>query len=103
MTNKIIFLVNVEPFAHREITEPVASFVFERELIRETEIGYIATSDCPGYNTTYLRESYLMFATRDEALLHLERVVLNKMQELEEELSMWQQFTRSIELEIMKP
>lgn len=101
--SKTVFLVNVEPFAHRALTEPVASFIFERELVRETEHGYIATSDCPGFNATYLRQDYLLFDARDEALIHLERIVLDKMQELEDELSKWQQFNCSIEMEIMKP
>ncbi|HAT3959762.1 TPA: hypothetical protein I9Y37_001901 [Citrobacter freundii] len=102
--SKTIFLVNVDPFAHREITEPVDSFVFERELVEETDDAYIAKTPVNSrYTATYLRRDYEAFDTRDEALLHLERIVLNKMQELEDELSKWQQFNRSIEEEIMKP
>lgn len=99
--NKTIFLVNVQPFAHRMSNEPVASFVYERELIEETEHAFIAKTPSGRNDATYLRRDYVGFGTREEALLHLERIVLDKMQDLEDELSKWQQFNRAIETEIM--
>ncbi|NEG94098.1 hypothetical protein GO456_17725 [Leclercia adecarboxylata] len=101
--NKTVFLMDVEPFKTRTIDTPIESFIYERELIEETDYGYIATTDCPGFKATYLRQDYVIFDTREEALIHLERVVLDKEQELEDELSKWQQFNRTIEAEIMKP
>lgn len=102
-TYKTVYLMDAEPFKRFSTDTPVESFIYERELIEETEFGYIATSDCPGFKATYLRQDYLIFDTREEALIHLERIVLNKVQELEDQLSHWQQFNRSIEMEILKP
>lgn len=100
---KTIFLVNVQPFAHRQANEPVASFIYERELIEETDHAYIAKTPVnSGNNATYLRRDYVGFDTRDEALLHLERIVLNKAQELEDELNKWHQFVESIDDELRK-
>ena len=100
---KTVFLMDVEPFKTRTTDTPVESFIYERELIEETEYGYIATTDCPGFKATYLRQDYVIFDTREEALIHLDRVVLDKVQELEDQLSHWQKFNRVIEMEIMKP
>ncbi|EEW6789631.1 hypothetical protein D6W19_003110 [Escherichia coli] len=100
---KTIFLVNVQPFAHRQADEPVASFIYERELIEETDHAYIAkTPVYSGNNATYLRRDYVGFNTREEALIHLDRLALDKVQELESQLSHWQQFINAVDEELRK-
>ncbi|HHA1396903.1 TPA: hypothetical protein ACOEOW_003882 [Enterobacter hormaechei subsp. xiangfangensis] len=100
---KTIFIVNVEPFAHRTPDAPVGEFIYEHELVEETEDNYITVSVFSSQDIVrYPRELYTAFDTRDEALIHLERIVLDKVQELENELDQWKQFNSSIEVEIMK-
>ena len=99
--NKIIFLVDADPFPRGKPEEAVDWYIYPRPLVEERVDVYITqgTSEIERFP----RELYTAFDTRDEALLHLERIVLNKMQELEDELSHWQQFNRSIEMEIFNP
>lgn len=104
MANKTIFMMEAEPFRICGPDEEVSKFISERELVEETPTHYVVASlVSPDAVVEFSRRECVAFDTRDEALIHLERIVLNKVQELEDELSKWQQFTRSIEVEIMKP
>jgi hypothetical protein len=101
--SKTIFILDVEPFAHRTPDAPVGEFIYEHELVEETEDNYITAGIFSSQDIVrYPRELYTAFDTRDEALIHLERIVLDKVQKLENELNQWQQFNRSIEVEIME-
>lgn len=101
MTNKTIFLVDAEPFPRGTPEEAPDWYIYERALLEEREDVYITQG--AREIVRFPRELYTAFDTRDEALIHLERIVLDKVQELEDELSKWQQFNRTIEAEIMKP
>lgn len=99
--SKIIYLVDVEPFAARPPEETPNWYIYPRTLVEERDNVWITLGDSD--IERFPRELYTAFDTREEALLHLERLVLDKQQELEDELSKWQQFNRSIEAEVMKP
>lgn len=98
---KTIFLVDADPFVRGTPEEAADWFIYPRLLVEEREDVYITQGDRD--IERFPRELYTAFDTYDEALIHLERIVLDKVQELEDELGKWQQFTRSIEMEIMKP
>jgi|GEM_PF-3108310 len=98
---KTIFLVDADPFVRGAPEEAADWFIHPRPLVEEREDVYITQGSRE--IERFPRELYTAFDTRDEALIHLERIVLDKVQELEDELSKWQQFNRSIEMEIMKP
>ncbi len=100
MTNKIIYLVDADPFSSGTPEEAADWYIYAHPLLEEREDVYITQGTRE--IERYPRELFTAFDTRDEALLHLERMALNKVQELEDELSKWHQFTRSIEVEIMK-
>lgn len=101
---KVIFIVDKEPFAHHTPDTPVDEFIYEHKLLEETEDNYVMVGVLYSQDIVrFPRELYVAFDTRDEALVHLERIVLDNMQELEDELNKWQQFNRSLEVEIMKP
>ncbi len=101
---KKVFLVEVDPFKLCGPEEEVSKFISERELVEETPTHYVVASLArPEGVVEFSRRECMGFNTRDEALIHLERIVLDKVQALEDELSKWQQFNRTIEAEIMKP
>lgn len=97
---KTIFLVDVEPFTRGLPEEAVDWYIYPCPLVEEREDVYLTqgTHDI----VRYPRELYTAFDTRDEALLHLERIVLNKTQELEDELSKWQHFINALDDELRK-
>lgn len=99
---KTIFIVDVNPFDHKTPDHALDDFIYAHELVEQTEDNYLLMGVIhPGDVVRFPRELYVGFDTRDEALLHLERIVLNKVQEIEEELSKWKQFNTTIEVEIM--
>ena len=97
---KTIFLVDADPFPRGTPEEAADWYIYPRQLLEEREDVYITQGTRE--IVRFPRELYTAFGTRDEALLHLERIALDKMQELEDQRSKWQQFNRSIEMEIMK-
>ena len=104
MANKTIFMMEAEPFKLCGPDVEVSKFISERELLEETPTHYVVAGLVrPEGVVEFSRRECVVFNSRDEALLHLERIVLNKVQEMEDELSKWHQFTRSIEVGIMKP
>mgnify|MGYP005982250863 CR=1 FL=1 len=100
---KKIFLVEADPFKLSGPDEEVSKFIPERELVEETPTYYVVASLVrPGGVVRFTRRECVAFDTRDEALLHLERIVLNKVQELESQLSHWQQFINAVDEELRK-
>ncbi|EAT1308186.1 hypothetical protein EX399_10410 [Salmonella enterica] len=101
--SKTVFLVEVEPFKVCGPETEVGKFVFERDLVEETPTHYVVTSLARSEEVVkFSRRECVAFDTRDEALLHLERIVLNKMQGLEDELGKWQHFIDSVDDELRK-
>lgn len=98
--NKTVFLVNVDPFAGGAPEYIADDYIDACELVEEREDVYLTHGM---YDIVrYPHELYTAFDTRDEALLHLERIVLNKTQELEGELGKWQHFINALDDELRK-
>lgn len=104
MANKKIFLVDVDPFAHRTPDAPVDEFIYEHELVEKTEDNYVTVGMFYSQDIVrYPCELYKGFDTREEALIHLDRIALDMAQELEERTSKLQHFINTIDDELRKP
>ncbi|ECA5218919.1 hypothetical protein ELR74_18835 [Salmonella enterica subsp. enterica serovar Bareilly] len=104
MGNKKIFLMDVDPFAHRTPDATVDEFIYEHELVEETEDNYLLMGVVyPGDVVRFPRELYRRYDTREEALIHLDRIALGMIQELEERTSKLQHLIDAIDVEFRKP
>lgn len=103
MVNKKIFLVDVAPFAHRTPDVLVGEFVYEHELVEETEDNYITVGMFSSQDIVrYPRELYTAFYTREEAFIHLDRIAVDMLDELEEQTQNLHQFINAIDDEFRK-
>ena len=100
-SKKKIFLVDADPFPRGTPEEAADWYIDARPLVEEREDVFITQGTRE--IERFPRELYTAFDTRDEALLHLERIALNKVQALKDELNKWHQFVESIDDEIRKP
>lgn len=100
--SKTVFIIDAEPFKSRTPDTPVESFIYERELVGENEHSYLIKGVLAKEPVEYARECYKAFDTREEALIHLDRVVTDMTQELEEQTNKLYQFINAIDDEIRK-
>ncbi|HHR5658196.1 TPA: hypothetical protein ACS62H_004661 [Klebsiella pneumoniae] len=100
---KKIFLVEAEPFKLCGPEEEVSKFISERELVEETPSHYVVASLVRSEEVVqFSRDECVAFNTREEALIHLDRLAVDKVQELESQLNHWQQFINAVDEELRK-
>ncbi|MCL8356371.1 hypothetical protein [Enterobacter hormaechei] len=101
MTNKTIFLVEADPFPRGTPEEAPDWYIYQRSLMEERDDVYLTqgTHDIERFP----RELYTAFNTREEALIHLDRLATDTLHELEKRTSKLQHFINTIDDEIRKP
>lgn len=100
--NKTVFLVALKPISHKFPLRSPGGYIFERELVDENEQGWRVSGGAEPEPVLFAREYYEVFNTREEALIHLDRVATDMVQELEEQESKLRQFINAIDDEIRK-